>query len=136
MNDSIFARILRNEIPAYKIYEDDKTLAFLDIHPVQPGQVLVIPKQPAEYIWDLPDQDYAAVMNCAKLIADRLRQVFPSKLVGMQIEGLDVKYAHLKLFPFKNEEEYRFVPDMSTDPDNDSLEIMAHKLTEGWSLAP
>jgi diadenosine tetraphosphate (Ap4A) HIT family hydrolase len=61
MEESIFTKIVKGEIPSHKVYEDALTLAFLDIHPVQPGHTLVIPKKQVEFVWDLPEEDYQAV---------------------------------------------------------------------------
>ncbi len=66
MEDSIFTKIIKGEIPCHKVYEDAQTLAFLDIHPVQPGHMLVIPKQQIEFVWDLPDEIYQALMMTTK----------------------------------------------------------------------
>jgi len=129
MQDSIFTKIIKGEIPCHKIYEDELTIAFLDIYPIQPGQVLVISKEQADFIWDLNDTTYQAVMATAKKIAQRLRQVFTDKrLVAMQVEGLDVKHAHVKVFPFNTDEEFRFKPDRTGEPDHTALATLAQKL--------
>src|SRR6476661_6363794 len=92
MQDSVFTKIIKGEIPCHKIYEDERTFAFLDIHPIQPGQVLVVPKKQVGFAWDLEDKDYQAVMATAKRVALRLREVFPEKSrVALIIEGLDVE---------------------------------------------
>ena len=75
MQDSIFTKIIKGEIPSHKIYEDDSVLAFLDIHPVQSGHTLVIPKKQVEFVWDLPDPDYVSLMAATKKVALRLREV-------------------------------------------------------------
>ena len=129
MQDSIFTRIIKGEIPCHKVYEDERTFAFLDIHPIQPGHVLVVPKRQVPYVWDLEDDGYRAVMATAKLVARRLREVFPEKLrVAMLIEGLDVEHAHLKIFPFDTAAEFRHLPDMSAEPDHAALAEIAKKL--------
>ncbi len=129
MKDSIFTLIVRGEVPCHKVYEDATTLAFLDIHPIQTGQVLVIPKQQVEFVWELEDETYQAVMKTAKKVAIRLREVFPEKqFVAMHVEGLDVAHAHLKVFPFDNDEEFRHKPDMLADPDHAALAEIAAKL--------
>lgn len=129
MQDSIFTKIIKGEIPCHKIYEDDKTFAFLDIHPVQPGHVLVIPKSQVEFVWDLTDEDYQAVMATAKKVAHRLRGVFPDKQrIALHIEGLDVAHAHLKVFPFDTDEQFRSKPDMGAEPDHPALAALAKKL--------
>jgi histidine triad (HIT) family protein len=108
MQDSVFTKIIRGEIPCHKVYEDQKTFAFLDIHPIQPGNVLLVPKEQVAFAWDLADEDYHALMETARKVALRIREVFPDKLrVAMHIEGLDVAHAHLKLFPFSTDEEFR-----------------------------
>jgi len=129
MEDSIFTKIVRGEIPCHKIYEDDLTLAFLDIHPIQPGHTLVITKKQLEFVWDLPDEDYEAVMATAKKVAHRLRAVFPDKTrVALLIEGLDVAHAHLKLFPFNTDEEFHNKPDLHLEPDHAALAAVAKTL--------
>src|SRR5437660_2164632 len=85
VQDSIFTKIIKGEIPSHKVYEDDRTFAFLDIHPVQPGHTLVIPKKQIEFVWDLPDEDYMAVMLAAKKIARRMREVLGVRYVGEKI---------------------------------------------------
>lgn len=129
MEDSIFTKIIKGEIPAYKIYEDERTFAFLDIHPIQPGQALIIPKRQVEFVWDLEDEDYHAVMATAKKVAQKLREVFPDKSrIAMHIEGLDVDHAHVKVFPFNTDEEFHHSPDMDAEPDHAALAAMAEKL--------
>lgn len=129
MEDSIFTKIVRGEIPCHKIYEDDLTLAFLDIHPVQPGHTLVISKKQVEFVWDLPEADYQAVMATAKKVANRLRAVFSDKSrVALLIEGLDVAHAHLKLFPFNSTEEFHSKPDLQSEPDHAALAEIAKTL--------
>lgn len=129
MQKSIFTKIIKGEIPSFKIYEDDVTYAFLDIHPIQAGQVLIVPKQQIEYVWDLDEATYQAVMATAHKIAKRIKEVFSDKkFVALHIEGLDVPHAHVKVFPFNNDEEFRFKPDMDAEPDFAALEAVAQKL--------
>jgi histidine triad (HIT) family protein len=128
MQDSLFMKIIRGEIPSHKIYEDDQTYAFLDIHPVQPGHVLVIPKKQVEFVWDLSDQDYQAVMATAKKVAQRIKQVLKPMFVGEQVVGVDVPHAHVHIIPFNSTAEFRNVPDMQADPDHDALAEIAKKL--------
>lgn len=125
---SIFTKIINGEIPCHKVYEDDKTLAFLDIHPIQPGHVLVVPKAQIDHIWDLPPDDYQALMNTAKKVARRIREVLRPARVGMQVVGIDVPHAHVHIFPFDNMWQFRNQPDMSAEPDHQALAKMAKKL--------
>ena len=128
MEDSIFTKIIKGLIPAHKIYEDDRVLAFLDIHPVQPGHVLVIPKKQIEFVWDLPDEDYQAVMDTAKRLSLHMRDVLGTRYIGERIVGVDVPHAHVQLIPFNTVEEWHAPQDMSSEPDHDSLAAMADRL--------
>jgi histidine triad (HIT) family protein len=129
MQDSIFTRIIKGEIPCHKVYEDNLTIAFLDIHPKTPGHTLVVPKNQVEFAWDLPDEDYAALMATVKKVALRIREVMQAKYVGEQIVGIDLPHAHVHVFAFNNMDEYQLAPDMSADPDNEALEAIAQKLS-------
>jgi histidine triad (HIT) family protein len=128
MPDSIFMKIIRGEIPCYKVYEDDKTFAFLDIHPVQPGHTLVISKKQIEFIWDLDEEEYRAVTDTAQKVARRLQEVLKTPYVGEQIIGVDVPHAHIHIIPFSTTAEFRNRPDMNAEPDHDALAEMANKL--------
>lgn len=127
--DSIFTKIIKGEIPCHKVYEDDKTFAFLDIHPVQPGMTLVVTKTQAETFMDLDAADYQALWQTVKKVAERLHEVFPDKKrIGIQVEGLDVPHAHVKLIPVDTGEEFRAPPDMDAEPDHAALSELAKKL--------
>ena len=128
MQKDIFSQIVKGELPCHKIYEDASTMAFLDIHPVQPGHTLVIPKNPVEFVWDLSADDYESVMKTAKITALRLREVLGVPYVGEQVVGNDVPYAHIHLIPFTTLDEFRNIPDMSSSPDHSALAIIANKL--------
>jgi histidine triad (HIT) family protein len=106
MADSIFTKIIKGEMPARKIYEDAKTLAFLTIDPTQPGHVLVIPKKQIDQIWDLEDEDYMAVMTTAKKVAKRMREVLGVKRIGVRVIGEDVPHAHVHLIPFNTVKDF------------------------------
>lgn len=129
MTDSVFTKIIKGEIPCHKIYEDDKTLAFLDIHPVQPGMVLVVNKNQVEDFYDLEPEDSQALWATVNKIARRLKEVFPQKRrIGVQIEGLDVPHVHVKLFPIDTGQDFRTKPDFEAEPDHQALASMADKL--------
>lgn len=128
MTDSIFTKIIRGEIPCHKLYEDDKTFVFLDIHPIQPGHTLVISKKQVEFVWELDDEDYKAVMLTAKKMAKHLRQKLNKPYVGEMIVGVDVPHAHVHLVPFSTTEEFRNRPDMSAEPDHAVLSDLAKQL--------
>lgn len=128
MTDSIFTKIVKGEIPCYKLYEDDLVLAFLDIHPVQPGHTLIIPKKQIEFVWDLPLKDYQAVMTATLKLAKHLREVLGAKYVGERIVGVDVPHAHIQLIPFNIEDELKVPQDMKSEPDHKALAQMAKRL--------
>jgi histidine triad (HIT) family protein len=128
MQDSIFTKIIKEKIPCYKIYEDDKTFAFLDIHPKTPGHTLVVPKKQVEFVWDLEDTDYQAVMATAKKVALRIRDVFKAPYVGELVVGEAVPHAHVHVYPFATIEESRYVPDLMAEPDHAALAEVAKKL--------
>ena len=129
MQDSVFTKIIKGEIPCHKVYEDDRAIAFMDINPVQPGMVLIVPKLQIDHFMDLPDEDYQALMSALKKIAAKMRQVFPDKRVGVQIEGLDVPHAHIKAFPISSADDFRALPNTNTDPNHPALAQMAKKLS-------
>lgn len=96
---SVFTKIINGEIPCYKIYEDDKTFAFLDINPETPGHTLVIPKLEVDKIYDLPDEDYHALMITVKKLSRHLEDKLGSRTIWKVI-GSDVPHAHVHLLPF------------------------------------
>ena len=100
---TIFTKIVKGEIPAYKVAEDENYLAFLDIFPVAKGHVLVIPKKEVDYLFDLDDKTYAGLQLFAKKVAAGIKKAFPCEKVGVLVLGLDVPHAHIHLVPMQNE---------------------------------
>ena len=96
---SIFTKIIKGEIPCYKIYEDDKTFAFLDINPETKGHTLVVPKTEIDKIYELPDDDYNALMATVKKLAQHMEQVLGQRTL-MKVIGTDVPHAHVHLMPY------------------------------------
>ena len=96
---SIFTKIINGEIPSYKIYEDDKTIAFLDINPETKGHTLVVPKLEVDKIYDLPDEDFAALMATVKKLSKHLEQKTGQRTLWKVI-GTDVPHAHVHLMPY------------------------------------
>lgn len=129
MEPSIFTKIIKGEVPSHKVYEDEKTLAFLDIHPQQPGQIVVVPKRQVNFVWDLSPDDYQALMATVQKVGQRLREMFPEKKrVGIMVEGLDVdNHAHVVVLPFDTPSEYHG-PAPSGEPDHSALAEMAKRL--------
>src|ERR1700691_1872753 len=99
MSDSIFSKIIKGEIPSYKIYEDSQTFAFLDIHPKKPGHTLVVPKKQIEFLWDLEEEDYEAVLRTVRKVANRIKEVLEAPYIGMLVVGVDVPHAHVHVYP-------------------------------------
>ncbi len=111
------------------VHEDDKVITILDIHPIQPGMCLVVPKVQVDNFEDLDDENYHAVWAVVKQLALKMRQVFPDKnKVAVQVEGLEVPHAHIKVFPFNTGEEFYARPDPSAEPDHDKLAGIAERL--------
>ena len=96
---SIFSKIVAGEIPCYKVYEDDKTLAFLDINPESKGHTLVIPKVEVDKIYELSDEDYHALWASVKKVAARMEEVSGRRTL-MKVIGTDVPHAHVHLMPY------------------------------------
>lgn len=105
---SLFSRIASGEIPSYKVAETDRYFAFLDINPVQPGHVLVIPKQEQDYIFDIDDEQFAGLHLFAKKVACALKKAVPCRKVGVAVIGLEVPHAHIHLVPMTNEGDMDF----------------------------
>lgn len=110
---TIFSRIVAGEIPCYKVAEDEKHFAFLDINPVAPGHVLVIPKQEVDYIFDLNDQDYADLQIFAKRVAEAIKQALPCRRVGVAVMGMEVPHTHIHLIPINEEADMNFFKEKS-----------------------
>lgn len=96
---TIFTKIINGEIPCHKIAENEHFLAFLDVSPVAKGHTLVIPKKETDYIFDMEDDELAAVHLFAKRVAKALKSVVSCKKIGMAVVGLEVPHAHIHLIP-------------------------------------
>ena len=123
---SIFSKIIAGEIPCYKIYEDEKTLAFLDIHPETPGHTLVIPKVEVDKLYDLEMEDYLAVMKTVKILASRMEKVLGRRTL-MKVIGTDVPHAHVHLVSLDPDYQYGQVVEMTEE----EMKEIQKKLTEG-----
>jgi histidine triad (HIT) family protein len=105
---TIFTRIIQGEIPCYKIAEDEKYLAFLDINPLAKGHTLVVPKEETDYLFDLSDDSLAGISVFAKKIARAIGKSVPCKRVGVAVLGLEVPHAHVHLIPINNLNDINF----------------------------
>lgn len=105
---SIFSRIVAGEIPCYKVAENDKFLAFLDVFPLKKGHVLVIPKAEVDYIFDLDTETYSNLMLFSNLVAKALKKAIPCKRVSVHVIGLEVPHAHIHLIPINSMNDCNF----------------------------
>ena len=105
---SIFTRIIQGEIPCYKVAEDDRYFAFLDINPLTEGHTLVVPKKETDYLFDLDDDTLAGMVLFAKRIAKRIGEKIACKRVAVAVLGLEVPHAHIHLIPINNEKDVDF----------------------------
>jgi histidine triad (HIT) family protein len=105
---SIFSKIVAGEIPCYKVAENDKYLAFLDVFPLKKGHTLVIPKQEVDYIFDLDAETYSGLMDFAKQVAEAVKKAVPCKRLSMQVIGLEVPHAHVHLIPINTMSDCNF----------------------------
>ncbi len=105
---TIFSMIVAGEIPSYKIAEDDKYYAFLDINPLAKGHTLVIPKEETDYLFDLEDDLLAGMMVFSKKVARAIEKVVPCKRIGVAVLGLEVPHAHIHLIPINSEADISF----------------------------
>jgi histidine triad (HIT) family protein len=105
---TIFSKIIAGDIPCYKVAENDKFFAFLDINPLVKGHTLVVPKQETDYIFDLSDTDLSEMMTFAKQIASAIKKAIPCKRVGVAVLGLEVPHAHIHLVPINKESDMIF----------------------------
>jgi len=105
---TIFTRIIRGEIPCYKIAEDDRYFAFLDINPLRAGHTLVIPKVETDYIFDLEDDQLAGLMVFAKKVALAIEKSIPCARIGVAVVGLEVPHVHVHLVPMDTMNDLNF----------------------------
>ena len=122
---SIFSRIVAGEIPCYKVAEDEKYFAFLDISPVAKGHTLVIPKHEVDYIFDLDDEEYAGLTAFAKKVAAAMKKVMLCKRIGVAVLGLEVPHTHIHLVPINKESDMNFFKEKLSLPAEEMAEIAA-----------
>lgn len=126
---TIFSKIIAGDIPCYKIAENDKFFAFLDINPVNWGHTLVVPKQETDYIFDLSDDEIGEMMKFAKKVAVAIKEAMPCRKVGMAVIGLEVPHAHIHLVPLKQEGDMDFSKKIS-DPDPEKMKQIAKAIAD------
>ncbi len=127
---SIFTKIINGEIPSYKIAEDDKFYAFLDIAPLAKGHTLVVPKQEIDYIFDIEDELLAQMHIFSKKVAKAIQSAIPCEKVGMAVIGLDVRHAHIHLVPLQEVGDLNFAKEklqLSSDEMKQTAELISSK---------
>jgi histidine triad (HIT) family protein len=105
---SVFTRIINGEIPCYKVAEDERFIAFLDVRPLVAGHTLVVPKQETDYIFDLDDSTLADMMLFAKKVAKAMKEVVECRRIAVAVLGLEVPHAHIHLVPMTRETDLLF----------------------------
>lgn len=126
---TIFSRIVAGEIPSYKVAENEQFYAFLDISPLAKGHTLVIPKREVDYIFDLEDEEIAAMHVFAKKVAKAIKAAFPCIKVGEAVLGLEVPHAHIHLVPMQSEKDMLFTnPKLKLTPEE--FKEIAEKITK------
>ena len=105
---TIFSRIAAGEIPSYKVAEDEKHYAFLDINPMVPGHTLVIPRREVDYLFDLSAEEYGELMEFARKVALKIKRAVPCRRVGVAVLGMEVPHAHIHLVPLQTEADMDF----------------------------
>ena len=122
MSDSIFTKIIKGEIPCYKIAEDDRFIAFLDVFPIKKGHTLVVPKVQIDYVFDLDDSLLSDLMIFAKKVAQKMERAISCERIGIAVIGLEVPHAHIHLVPLDTVEDIDF-----SQP---KLQLSAKEMTE------
>lgn len=131
MNDCIFCKIIKKEIPAAIVYEDEKTLAFLDIHPIRSGHVLVIPKVHVPIFYDLDKNLYSRVMLVVKKISKAVNEVTKPKRVGLIVAGFDVVHTHIHIIPMQDYNDItskQIMENRLGNPTNREMEEVASRI--------
>ncbi len=106
--ETIFTKIVKGEIPCYKVAENDRFFAFLDINPLAKGHTLVVPKNATDYIFDIEDEELGAMMVFAKKVAKAIKANYPCQKIGMTVIGLEVPHAHIHLVPINGVNDIDF----------------------------
>lgn len=128
---TIFSKIIAGEIPSYKVAEDDRFYAFLDINPLAKGHTLVVPKREVDYIYDLTDEELTAMHVFAKHVALAIQKAFPCKKVGEAVIGLEVPHAHIHLIPVQKESDMLFSnPKLKLT--DDEFKAVAAAINSAW----
>ncbi len=126
----VFCKIVKGEIPAFKVYESEKALAFLDITPYGKGHTLIIPKKHSRWIWDMPQEEYSNFMLEIKKVAETLKKAFKTDCVQQVIAGFGVPHTHIHLFPRTKDDGLSEIPKkpISPKPSEQEMQEIAEKI--------
>lgn len=128
---TIFSKIIKGEIPSYKVAEDENFYAFLDINPITWGHTLVVPKKETDYFFDLDDPQLGDIMIFAKRVAGAIKETIPCKKIGVAVLGLEVPHAHIHLVPLKNDGDMDFKNKIS-NPDPVKMKEIADAIAANF----
>lgn len=128
---TLFSKIVSGELPAYKVAENEKFLAFLDIHPMAKGHTLVIPKREEDYFFDLTDEELSAILPFARQVASAIEKEVDCKRIGLSVVGLEVPHAHLHLIPIKSVADMTFQKEPLKMSDTE-FEELAGAIRTNW----
>lgn len=128
---TIFTKIIKGEIPCYKIAEDEKHFAFLDINPLVKGHTLVIPKKESDYIFALEDTELSELTLFAKKVAKAIEKAIPCKRVGVAVMGMEVPHTHIHLVPINKESDIYFGRE-KLSLSKEEFEAIAEKIRESF----
>lgn len=128
---TIFSKIVAGEIPSYKVAEDDRFFAFLDINPLVKGHTLVIPKREIDYLFDLEDEELASMNLFAKTVAKAIEKAVPCKRIGVAVMGLEVPHAHIHLIPI-NKESDMIISNPKQKLSNEEFVAIAESIKNVW----
>lgn len=131
MHETIFDKIIRGDIPSHKVYEDERVLAFLDVHPLREGHTLVVPKAGVDHIWEMEDNEYAYLMTAVKKLGGHIKEVLGASRVGVVVEGFGVPHVHVHLIPLETAEDLKRHQATDSEPDHARLAEVAEKLRLG-----
>lgn len=129
MEDSVFTKIIKGEIPCYKIYEDDTVFSMLDINPLSDGHVLVFPKEQVDLIWNLNDETYQKLWATAKKIAKCMQEELQPLRVGIVVEGLSVPHAHIHLVPLYDGDVLQLHHGYPVDKSEENLKALQQRIS-------
>lgn len=123
---TVFEKIIDGEIPATKVYEDEKAIVLMDKFPAISGQVLIIPKKAVDYVFDLDDETYSYIFSLAKKIGPAMHKAFEAKRVCMLVEGFHVPHTHIKMYPVREGENLEI--HMGDEVTDEVLQTQAEKI--------